>query len=68
MKTPGGLGSPGGGRRAVGESTTGSEREAKAAEPIAYVACPVCRAPIALPQNELPPRIACESCGAILER
>lgn len=34
----------------------------------AYLACPVCRAPIPLPADELPPRLTCGACGAILER
>jgi hypothetical protein len=36
---------------------------------VAYIACPVCREPIALPATgELPPRLVCEACGAVLER
>lgn len=37
--------------------------------PVAYIACPVCRKPIELPANgDLPPRLACGACGAVLRR
>jgi hypothetical protein len=67
MTTTGGGSHPAGGDgNAVGEST--QHRHGSGTIPIAYIACPVCRAPIALPDDELPPRLVCESCGAILER
>lgn len=55
-----------------GDGATDDENEnandGHAERAIAYLACPVCREPIPLPTDELPPRLVCEACGAILER
>jgi hypothetical protein len=46
-----------------------SETEEGTGRAVAYIACPVCREPIALPATaELPPRLVCRACGATLER
>jgi hypothetical protein len=39
-------------------------------DPHAYIACPVCRAPLPIDNaNEpLPSRLTCETCGTVLER
>lgn len=33
-----------------------------------FIPCPVCQAPIELPAGELPKRLVCGNCDAVLER